>query len=46
LANFPVSNEICLPPARSTVTLLTSGFMFHPSYWNQEGSRGFRNAMF
>src|SRR3984893_7366207 len=30
LANFPVSNESCLPPARSTVTLLTSGFMFHP----------------
>src|SRR6266853_1663870 len=30
LANFPVSNEICLPPARSTVTLLASGFMFYP----------------
>src|SRR6266852_3744507 len=29
LANFPVSNEICLPPARSTVMVLTSGFMIH-----------------
>src|SRR5271168_3979622 len=36
LANFPVSNESCLPPARSTVTVLTSGFMFHP-YCDQEG---------
>src|SRR5271167_1789248 len=29
LANFPVSNEMCLPPASSTVTLLASGFMIH-----------------
>src|SRR5258708_18031258 len=37
LANFPVSNESCLPPARSTVTLLASGFMFCPCSLNQEG---------
>src|SRR5712692_6779029 len=37
LANFPVSNEICLPPARSTVTLLASGFMFYPYSLNREG---------
>ena len=39
LASFPVSNESCLPPASSTVTVLTSGFIFHPSYCDQEGRR-------
>src|SRR5258708_17617917 len=38
LANFPVSNEICLPPARFTVTLLASGFIFYPYCVNQEGA--------
>src|SRR5271156_292635 len=30
LASFPVSNESCFPPTRSTVTVLTSGFIFYP----------------
>src|SRR5271155_2001513 len=32
LASFPVSMESCFPPAISTVTLLTSGFIDHPLY--------------
>jgi hypothetical protein len=30
LANFPVSKESCFPPARSTVTVVGSGFIFYP----------------
>src|ERR1700722_11854420 len=45
LASFPVSNESCLPPARSTVTVLTSGFIFHPfiviTSCDQESGRAF-----
>src|SRR5580658_5796714 len=50
LANFPVSNESCFPPARSTITVLTSGFIFHPSYRDrayrdQESGRASRLRM-
>src|SRR5580658_9211901 len=38
LANFPVSNEMCLPPASSTVMLLASGFMIHSfAGWATQG---------
>src|SRR5271170_2218429 len=43
LANFPVSNESCFPPVRSTVTVLTSGFIFHPSYRDQACRSGERS---
>src|SRR6267154_6232740 len=38
LANFPVSNESFLPPARSTVISVTSGFMIRPYQVRKEGN--------
>src|SRR5450631_325527 len=40
LASFPVSKEMCFPPASSTEIFVASGFIGHPFVWAEGHARG------